>query len=255
VVASRVPALWGAVAVDAAAAAARPATPVSTADAPVGARQGTVTEEQEQHAVPAAAAPIEYFSPASGLRAQTAELLKTYGSLRGSREQWPLDEGMLAQLKEAEKFRKKIRTAASLYHLLLFLGIIATVLLLLVGLLATASGARGAAAGLLAMVFAGLICGAVSVLYFFCQRYTLRCQRWAPLTMMIVFLLGVALNLASMVLAASSSPQGAMAAVPALLGMILPAAFAWVSFQAFTAIPKFLSQPVWAVEALVHSGL
>jgi hypothetical protein len=203
---------------------------------------------------------IGYYNPTAGMGARTANILKGYAPPTGPSGDWPLSDQHLEQLKEAERHRKAIRAAAGLFNTLLLLQIIGLViqgiaLLLALGVLG--SPGRAAMAETL-MGFAANVAGAV--LLYFTSRHTLRCQIWAPITMLAIFAVG-AIGLVLVVLGVSSFSGGAAgpAAVPmvvvALLVLIFPAIFIYISARAVVAIPKFRAAPVWCQEALVNAKL
>ena len=82
----------------------------------------------------------------------------------------------------------------------------------------------------------------------------MRAHRWAPMTMMIVFLLGVVLNLVSLLGAlAGRAEPGAL--VGGLVGTALAGLFAFISMQSLLAIPNYLAQPAWCQELIVKAGM
>jgi len=202
----------------------------------------------------AEASQISYFSSTSGLTERTVKIMNGYASATGDRGSWPLDDQQLTEFKQAEAARKKIRNAASLYRGLFALCVIATVIVVIAGAFA-ASGPRGGGSMLIPLGITIALTGGMCVLYHFASGATRKCHRWAPLTLFILFLLTIALQLFSLsMLAMSSRGPGAEMVAP-ILGMILPAAFAASSWQAYVSIPKFLASPMWCQEALVHAGL
>jgi hypothetical protein len=199
------------------------------------------------------ASQIGYFSNASGISARTAAVLKGYAAATGDRGDWPLNDQQLVDFQLTEKYRKKIRNAAGLYRLLFALMIIALVIVVIAGFAAMGSGGGAALIGL---VTAFAVMGGITVLYYFAAEGTKKCHRWAPLTMFILFMIGVVLQGIGMILIIASSDRDTGAALfGSVIGMLFPIAFAVSSWQAFSAIPKFLGSPMWCQEALVGSKL
>ena len=74
--------------------------------------------------------------------------------------------------------------------------------------------------------------------------------------MFILFMVGVAVNVVTMSFAIMSGGNAANAAViSGLIGMILPALFAVLSWRAYVTIPKYLMQPAWCQELIVKANL
>jgi hypothetical protein len=190
---------------------------------------------------------LGYYARASGMPPRAARALAGHAPPFGDVGDWPLDDARVAQFRETYKLRRKIFGAAQLYRGLFALSLIAAVVFLMV--MVGTSGRRGPEPAL--AVGAGIMVG-VCVLYVFAWRATMRSHRWAPLTMFVLFMIGVVLNLVSMVMA-FAGPRGPdfNLILPGLLGMILPAVFAVVSWRAFTAIPAYLARPAWTQELAV----
>jgi hypothetical protein len=186
----------------------------------------------------------------------------------GDTGDWPLDDARVAVFRETMDLRKKVNGAAQLYRaLFLVTAIFGGVVLLLAGLAALGAfaGARprggggGPGAAAAGVGVAGVFVVGFCLLYFFAWRGTHRSQRWAPLTMFVLWLLNMAFVLFAVVMAAASgsgTPDDLTGSiVGGLLGMILPAVFAVVSWRAFAAIPRYLAQPAWCQELIAASKL
>ncbi len=208
-----------------------------------------------QAVAPAEASPLGYFSHSGGIPPRAATVLRGFAAATGDRGDWPLSDQHLVDLQRAEAARKKIRAAAGLYRGLFALTVIAAVIFLMVGVLAMAASGSARSAGMLTGGTLFALLTAISVLYWFASNSTRKCRRWAPLTMFILFILSTALQLFSLVAISMNSRNGGVEAIGPILGMILPAAFAVYSWQAFAAIPKFLASPMWCQEALVNAKL
>ena len=108
------------------------------------------------------------------------------------------------------------------------------------------------------MLSAAAVVGGFCALYWITARATMRSQRWAPLTMLIIFAAVIALNVVGLVLALNSNGSGGGAPgylFASVLAMILPLAFAVVSWRSYAAIPKYLAQPAWCQEIIVKAGM
>jgi hypothetical protein len=209
-------------------------------------------------AVPAAvpADPIAYYNPTGGVGARTAAILKNLPPPTGSRTDWPLDDARLNELKAAESHRRHIRRATGLYNVLGVLSAIGTVVaLVLVLMIFTAPrGSRSGGGDMTAAVVVLAISVGVTALYFFCARATINCRSWAPLTMVVLFSLAVVAYL-SVGLAAVVRTERLDDALPVIPAMLIAGLFLYMSIRAFTAIPRFLAQPVWCQEALLFAKL
>jgi hypothetical protein len=210
-------------------------------------------------ATPASPAPSRTTMPfnplftGSGIPPRAEENLYGFPPPQGDISDWPLDDARVEQFHATIQLRKKVRSAAALYRILLLVATVAAVFLLIIAFGVSASNKRmppGASfvLGLVALLFVG-----ITALYYFAWRGTLKSQRWAPLTMFILFMLSATMNLFAM-LAASSSPQPANMIAPTL-SFIVAAAFGTVSWKSYNAIPEFLKQPAWCQELIAKAGL
>lgn len=203
---------------------------------------------------PIAAAPapeVGYYNPSSGMPPRAAATLAKHARPRGDTGDWPLDDGQVNQFDLALKYRKKIDGAASLFRLLYMLIAIGDIFILIgaAAAYATAGSSRAAAAAF-ALLFALAICVGLTVLYYFAWKGTSRSQRWAPLTMGIVFSIGGLFNLAQIAIGSAAPGNAAPSLAGGIIGIVIAAAFAYVAFQAFVAIPGYLTQPAWCQELL-----
>ena len=196
-------------------------------------------------------ATVSYYD--GGLPPRAATTLRGHAPPTGNTGDWPLDDARVAQFAEAVKIRKKVTGAAQLYRVLLVLSTIGLVIILVVagGVMLTGGGGRGGSWADAAMLGVAGFLGGFCALYYFTWRATMRAQRWAPLTMLILFALAVAMNLYSIAMATSGRPEEVLAGG---MGMILPAIFAVVSGISFAAIPRWRAQPAWCQELIVKSG-
>ena len=217
-----------------------PAQPYASASAPV--------------AAPAPA--IGYHSVTAGMPDRATENLKGHANPTGDKGDWPLDDARVGQFAEAAQVRRKVTGAAQLYRALLFLSLIGLVIVGIVFAAVLADPPRGSSArtdtitmGVLAVFLIGLC-----ALYYVAWRATMRAHRWAPLTMMILFLLGVAANLVSLAGALTGRAEPGVL-VGGLVGTALALLFAFISMQSLLAIPKYLAQPAWCQELIVKAGL
>jgi hypothetical protein len=229
--------------------------------APVAVAAPMATPVQASIATPtAAAAPvataIPYYTASAGMPYRASEKLKKHARPTGDVGDWPLDDERVRVFEAAFKLRKRISAAGNLYRALLLLAIIGAVILGIaaIGIFGTGRGAS-ATAGAIGMGVVFLIVAAFGVLYHFASKATLRSQRWAPLTMFILFMISIAANLLSMVFTALSPRADPATLLTSVLGMVLPAIFAVISWRAFTAIPRYLAHPAWCQELLVTANL
>jgi GYF domain 2 len=197
------------------------------------------------------AARVEYASRVVTLppRAQTA--LRGHASPTGDIGDWPLDDLRVGQFERAVALRRKVTAAASLYRLLMFLSGISGGILLIVALVQLAGPPRARSEALGFLIFTIVSLG-FTTLYFFVWRGTMRSQRWAPLTMFVLFLLGFLVNL---IVTFGMMAQASPGAIGAVFGLIIYGAFAAVSWRSFAAIPIYLAQPAWCQEMLVKAKL
>lgn len=225
--------------------------PPSAVIAVAGATDGTAAG-----GAPARPGTVGYYVSTSGMPGRAAEHLRGHATPAGDTGDWPLDDPRVAVFRETMKLRKKVVAAAQLYKALFALAIIAGVILLLVTLGLGAGGRRGGGGPALGFALAiplGVLL-VVTLLYFFAWRATTRSQRWAPLTMLVLFLIAVALNVLGMALVLMGRGEPS-ALVTGVIGMVFPLLFAVVSWNAFAAIPKYLAQPAWCQEIIAASDL
>jgi hypothetical protein len=197
--------------------------------------------------------PVGYYTAAMGMPARAVENLKGHATQTGDTAIWPLDDGQVAQFQEAVKLRKKVTGAASLYRLFLLLSTITAAVLVITAIGMSLSNGRNATSATFGLIVGAGTVVAFTVLYYFAWRGTMRSQRWAPLTMFIIYVLATVFYLFAAIVGASSPESGALAG--GLLGFIFAAIFGVVSWRSFAAIPKFLSQPAWCQELIVKAGL
>lgn len=146
--------------------------------------------------------------------------------------------------------------AAGIYRLFLFLSVIGAAAMAISMLMAYTTSPRpprgGDVVGMLAFL---AMMGGLSVLYGFAFRGTMRSQRWAPMTMFVLFMLGVAANVLSFVLALGADRVRAELLIAPTFGIVLGAIFGVVSWRSYASMPAFLAQPAWAQELILTAGL
>lgn len=214
-------------------------------------------------AAPLRAVPVEmgYYTSVMGMPQRAMDNLRDHATPRGDTGDWPLDDARIHYFEQTVKIRKRVTAAARLYQLLLLLAVILAVTMLIAGVATFASmPARGPRRGMMgvAMLIPGGVFVGLCVLYYFAWRGTMRSRRWAPLTMFILFLIGVAVNISGCVVATAASRTGSAAAaqvVGSVIGVIFAAAFAVTSWRSFAAIPQYLAQPAWCQELIVKAKL
>ena len=240
--AGQVPVVFGASAV---------AAPAPIAPAPVGAAAPLDAPVFASPVVAVAAAPVSYYD--GGLPPRAATTLRGHARPTGDTGDWPLDDTRVAQFAEAVKIRRKVTGAAQLYRGLLLLSTIALVIILIEAVGAALFGGWGSGGPWANAVMFGMagFLGGFCALYYFASRATMRAKRWAPLTMLILFVLAVAMNLLSIAVAAPGQPEQM---VSGIIVTILAAIFAVVSWNSCAAIPRWRAQPAWCQELIVKSG-
>ena len=216
----------------------------------------TVPAEIEPLAVASQVQSVSYYAPGNSMPPRAMVALNKHVRPTGDVGDWPLDDVRVIQFDQALKLRNQINGATSLYRLLFLVLCIADVIIFILTV-AAAGNARNVRGPDLTgfAVFAVLV--GFSVLYYFTWKATRYCQRWAPMTMGILFALGGIANLVQMsqlISASSNSAPAMFACVGTLVAMVIPGAFAFVSFRAFAAIPGYLRQPAWCQELLAKTS-
>ncbi|MGA2442429.1 MAG: DUF4339 domain-containing protein [Tepidisphaeraceae bacterium] len=204
---------------------------------------------------------VGYYTSTLGFPQRAVANLRGHATPRGDTGDWPLDDVRISHFEETVKLRKKVAAAASLYRSLLLLTAISFAVMLPVSLFAVFSAgnsARAMSVGILPIT--GVMLG-FCFLYYFANRATRKSQRWAPLTMFIIFLASGVLQVVSILgLSAAPVATGPGPGLPApfvglIIVLVFVAAFAYVSWRAFAAIPQYLAQPAWCQELIVKAGL
>jgi hypothetical protein len=202
---------------------------------------------------------VGYYTSTLGIPPRAAANLRGHASPRGDIGDWPLDDVRIDHFEETVKLRKRISAAAGLYKLLLALTAISFTIFLLVGVSQMFSASRSARSiGMATLPVVGIML-ALAVLYYLAERATRKSRRWAPLTMFILFIGSSIFQIVSFGSTVSARGSG-MGAGPGLgvalfITLLFAVAFAYVSWQAFAAIPKYLAQPAWCQELVVKAGL
>jgi hypothetical protein len=204
---------------------------------------------------PVAGVPMGYYTPSMGLPPRAVANLRGHARPTGDTGDWPLDDPRVNQFQQAVAIRKRVTAAANLYRALLFLSIIGGVIVLAVGAFTYSGGGGRAARGAgIAMLVVGAMMAGFALLYYFAARATMRAQRWAPLTMFILFVVGIVFSFANLFVArGGATPPEALIGV--VVSFVLYGAFAIVSWRSFAAIRPYLAQPAWCQELIVKAGL
>ena len=201
--------------------------------------------------------PIAYYNPTGGIEQRVANTLKGFPAFTGPRDEWPLSELQLNDLARAEKARKSIRGLAQTMRALGALWALGAIIFLGLLIFAATSGPRaaGMAAAPAAMLM-GVLAG-FAALGFYTASASLRCQIWAPITVIVLMGVFVLINLISLLAATSSSNSAAAASVAmgGCIGSLIPLLVLIAAIRALMGIKTFLQCPVWAQEALVFSKL
>jgi hypothetical protein len=204
---------------------------------------------------PVFAAPVGYYTPAGGLPARAAATLLGHAAPAGDVGDWPLDDLRVTLFKETFKIRKRITGAANLFRSLMALAAIWEVVAVLITIFGLSMGGSAARAIGWEMFAQIAFVGGMIALYYFSYRATMRSQRWAPLTMAIIFFGLGAANMILFSLGAAYTRDGCSLLLVGSIVFALLLVFAGISWRAFSSIPKFLAQPAWCQELLVMAGL
>lgn len=191
--------------------------------------------------------------------ARAAAILRQYPPPTGSCAEWPLADHQLADLRQTELLRRRIRHAAVATRFVFWLTAIGAVInwvqfFILLGL----GPRRGPPAeAVLLMLLVLLIATGLPVLYFLAQAATVKCRRWGPLTVAILQTIGIAIIVVLMFVSLANVRADEVAVVVLVFPLLtlVPAIIAILNYLAFAAIPAYLNQPVWCQEALINSKL
>ena len=202
---------------------------------------------------------VGYYTSTLGFPPRAVVNLRGQAAPRGDTGDWPLDDVRISHFEQTVKLRKKVAAAASLYRSLLLLTAISFAVMLPISVFAVFSAgnsARAMSVGILPVT--GVMLG-FCFLYYFANRATRKSQRWAPLTMFIIFPASGVLQVVSILgLSAAPAAMGPGPAAPSfalIIVLLFVGAFAYVSWRAFAAIPQYLAQPAWCQELIVKAGL
>lgn len=203
---------------------------------------------------------VPYYSGSAGMPPRAHEALKYHARPKGDVGDWPLDDGRVAVFAETARLRRRIVRAANTYRALMALTILGSVFMLF-GMAAAISGTRrgggggGGAAAVVGIAIVLFIVVGFAVFYWFASRATMRSQRWAPLTVLIVWMALIGMNFLTLLLGTVSSRSTAYSStiVGVIVTVILGGIVAIYSLQAMFAIPKYLAQPAWCQELAVRA--
>jgi hypothetical protein len=231
----------------------QPAQAPISLDPPLAPRAATPISVAAQAASYSGA--VQYYTPSGGLPPRAALTLQGHAPPSGDIGDWPLDDLRISQFQSAIKIRKRVTGAANLYRSLFLLSILASVIMFIATLSMYFSGSGRARTEALGFLIFTLATGGFTALYFFAARATMRSQRWATLTMFIIYLASGALVLFSAIISSSNSRSPGGDIFGGLFSMLFVGAFAIVSWRGYAAIPKYLSQPAWCQELIVNAKL
>jgi hypothetical protein len=202
--------------------------------------------------------PIAYFTPAATMPQRAERTLRGHARPMGDVNFWPLDDQSVSQWERSLQLRRRVTGASTLYRSLFYLSLIGGITMGMIGAFMLAGPARQRTDAVVMLTAFGF-CTGFGALYYFAFRATARSHRWAPLTMLIIYLLFVALNLVfiavAMLQSSSNSADQIAGVMGGIAGMILPVIFAVVSWRAYAAIPEYLRQPAWCQELIVRAKL
>jgi hypothetical protein len=196
---------------------------------------------------------VGYFTSTLGMPPRAVANLRGHAPPRGDVGDWPLDDARVAHFETTVKLRKRISSAASLYKSLLALTAIGLVVMVPMTILSLTANAMRRNMGFALGPTTGVMV-AFGVMYYIAYLATRKSQRWAPLTMFIIFVASGAMQI---ILAALSGftfaqPPEIFTLIVVLLFSL---GFAVVSWRAVAAIPVYLAQPAWCQELVVKSGI
>jgi 1,4-dihydroxy-2-naphthoate octaprenyltransferase len=189
---------------------------------------------------------------------RAAAVLAGHAIPLGDTANWPLDDTQIIDFEKTLKLRKRISAAANLYKVLCALTTIAFVVMLIVYLVSGLVTRNRRSAVFLPDNLTGIgVTIAFGLLYFFAYQATRKSKRWAPITMLVVFIVCGLIQVVSMVFTSSFAAPGSGVAfaAPTIFLLAFVAAFAYVSGRAMVAIPQYLNQPAWCQELVVKAGL
>ena len=202
-------------------------------------------------AADAASGQLGYYSTSGALPPRAADVLRGHARPTGDVGDWPLDDARFGQLVDTMKARKPIVAAAGLFRALFALYLILLIILLIAGL-GMLSASRGSVrAEAIGMLTAAAVIGGIASLCLFTARATARSQRWAPITMLVLFGLGFAASVVGIVFG-SMQRNAAPAVGTNFVGLLFAGAFAATAARAVSAIPKYRRQPAWCQEVLAR---
>jgi hypothetical protein len=190
--------------------------------------------------------------------AHAKENLKGHARPTGNTSDWPLDEPRLEQFEKTVELRNSISSAASLYQALLVISAILLAITAPVVLYAMQDLKRGLSVSddILAIGPLVGVTGGFTVLYYFVYRATVRSRRWAPMTMLIIFIFcALIVGTAMVFMAIYPKDSQAAALIGGFVLAVIDLAFIFLSARACLAIPKYLAQPAWCQELIVKAGL
>jgi hypothetical protein len=199
---------------------------------------------------PMAFAPPPMFAPQSPYQ--------PYGMGYGTADQSPspLSEEQLNDLKATELLRRRIRHAAIWFRIQYLITLIFLILATAGMVISLATAGQNFRPEGAAVVGTGLAFYAgIAFLFYYAHKSTMECQRWAPLTMMILNCLAALLIFLSGFLADTQQRDQMVGVIAGLVGGLLPALIAYICYRAWDAIPKFLAQPQWCQNTLRHCDL
>ena len=204
--------------------------------------------------------PIEYYSPSGGAHSRVAETMKGFPPPTGLQSDWPLTDVHLAQLKEAERQRKAIRTFSSLCQLFVLIYALGAVIFF-IGMFEAAGGPAAAPMfrGESMAFFGGALVTtlAMATLYYLAGRAAFKCRIWGPITVLVLLAIGMLWTLLSFLFTVSASTSADSSAMIIFLAVSIGigGALIYICVRGITAISRFLACPLWAQEALVNAKL
>lgn len=190
----------------------------------------------------------ESSGPSSDKYSATAD-----GSLAPQRrkDDLPINDTELDELRVTETFRRRIRHAAIWFRIQFLLNLVVSILTLLFIIFALFSGEFAALEGLMTIVIQW---GSVFLSYMV-YKATWDCRRWVPMTMFVLYILFAAFLIVAAFVANQDPRRDTLILIGMITPAIVPVILATICYRAWDAIPKFLDQPAWCQNTLLHCGL
>ncbi|HYE21249.1 MAG TPA: DUF4339 domain-containing protein [Tepidisphaeraceae bacterium] len=196
---------------------------------------------------------IGYYSPTSDINERTRRILANIPPVTGPRGDWPLSDQHLAQFAATERHRVPIRGFNVMCRILMIVYIVAACFVTYGVIQISSSPFRRSGEAMAYALVSLLTTVALAVIYPLAGGAAMKCRTWGPIVSIVINSLGVLWVLYQMVQVMSSPFAPGEAILFLLIPLLILGLFIFVSVRAMIAIPKFLSGPVWVVEAMINA--